>query len=117
MRVISFMVLIAAATSANAQTDLVTADCDQSSAEEKLLKASDAGIIKGVGIVNEIPSIAVTGDLWDGMTLDTRLGMIETLECFVAGPGNILKSVQVMSPGGKVFAVFDGVSRKLDVKR
>mgnify|MGYP005867499343 CR=1 FL=1 len=117
MKIISFIVLLTAAPAAHGQGNVTNTQCDQKAAEAKLLEASDAGIIKGVGMVSDIPSIAVAGADWDVMSLDVRLGMIETVECFIAGPGNILRSVQVMSPGGKIFATFDGVTREIDVRR
>lgn len=117
MKLLAIAAVLMAATAAHAQEEFTTADCDQDAAEQKLMTASEAGAIQGVGMVNEIPSIAVDGAVWDHMDLDTRLGMIETFECFMAGPRNVLKEVQIVSPGGKVFAVFDGVSREIDVKR
>ncbi|WP_341204809.1 hypothetical protein [uncultured Sulfitobacter sp.] len=89
--------------------------CDISVAEGKLQKAEAAGIISGVGFFNDKPTIAVERQTWDAIRLDARLGMIETLECAIAGPGNILAEVQIIDLGGLVLATFDGVDRQLQV--
>lgn len=89
--------------------------CDISVAEGKLQEAEAAGVISGIGFFNDKPTIAVDRQTWDVLPLDTRLGMIETFECAIVGPGKILAEVQIIGPGGLVLATFDGVKRKLDV--
>jgi len=55
--------------------------------------------------------------IWDLTGLTTRLGLIETLECAVAGPGNFLAKVRTMEPTGKRMAQFDWIKRNPDVTR
>ena len=89
--------------------------CETAAAEEKLIQASEAEVILSVGVFNNIPTIAVEPEVWALLDVNTRLGMIETFECVMAGPGNILAKVQVISGTGKVMATYDGIQRELAV--
>lgn len=96
-------------------TTAAAAECVKEDAESKLTTAMDAGIITGVGMVNDLPTVAVDAETWRLMELNTRMGMVETLECFIAGPGNIVTTIQATAPTGKVLATFSGIERHLDV--
>jgi|GEM_PF-1774641 len=92
-------------------------DCNPAEAEIKFSIASDAGVILSAGSFNGIPTITVDPPTWDLMNVDERLGMIETIECAIAGPGNILAELQIIEPSGKPMAIFDGITRNLEVTR
>lgn len=91
-------------------------DCDQDAATSKWESAEEQGIILGAGMVNDIPSFAVDESVWSQADLNTRTGMASTFDCLVAGPDNILAEAQVLNKGGKVLAVWDGVSQELEIK-
>jgi hypothetical protein len=111
---INLIALTAAATIFAATTSNAD-ECIVEDAEARLNEASEAGIVQGVGFVNDLPTIAVDPETWAMMPIDARVGMIETVECAAAGPGKILAKVQIIAPTGKVLANFDGMSRHLEV--
>ena len=41
--------------------------CDQADAEDKIAQAESAGIMLGVGMLNNIPTLDVDPSTWDGM--------------------------------------------------
>lgn len=91
-------------------------DCNPAEAEAVLDHALEAGVVKNFSMHNGLPTVAAAHDVWAAMDLETRLGIIHTFECAVAGSGNILAEIQVIAETGKVLASFDGISRKLEVK-
>jgi hypothetical protein len=42
--------------------------------------------------------------------------MAETFQCLIAGPGNVLRTANVINRGGRVLAVWDGATRQLEIK-
>lgn len=91
--------------------------CDQRDANEKWRKAETAGIILGMGMMNDIPTISIDESAWDGASLNTRTGLITTFECLVAGPGKALRSIQVVNRGGRLLATYDGIRKSIDVRQ
>ena len=87
--------------------------CDPAEAEGILEHAQASGIVAGMSMLNGIPSISVEGEVWAAIDLETRLSIISTFECAVAGRGNILAEVQVIAETGKILASFDGLTRQL----
>ncbi|SDJ88715.1 hypothetical protein [Billgrantia gudaonensis] len=90
--------------------------CDPSAAEERWGKAEEEGIVLGAGMVNDLPSFAVDEAVWDQLDLNTRTAMAETFECVIAGPESILAKAQVLTNGGEVLAIWDGIDQELDIK-
>lgn len=108
--------LILAAVGIAISTSALARDCDQDTASDKWEQAEEKKIVLGAGMVNDVPSFAVDETIWGQVDLSTRRGMVTTFECMVAGPDNILAKANVINKGGKVLAVWDGVSRKLEIK-
>ncbi|WP_392336566.1 hypothetical protein [Loktanella salsilacus] len=100
-----------------AATSTHAAECNVEIAEAKIDAAVNAEVITDLAMLNGIPTVAVDPSTWDQMIFSTRLGLVETIECAVAGPGSILARIQIIEPGGKVMANFDGLTRELDVVR
>ena len=100
-----------------AATSIHAAECDVEIAESKINDAVSAEVITDLAMLNGIPTVAVDPITWDQMMFSTRLGLVETIECAVAGSGSILARIQIIEPGGKVMANFDGLTRELDVVR
>lgn len=90
--------------------------CDQEEAEQKWLEGEEAGITLGVGTVQGAPSFAVDVPTWSQLDYNIRVNMMKTFECVVAGPGNILGKAQVITPGGKILAVWDGIDQELEIR-
>ncbi|MCE8002549.1 MULTISPECIES: hypothetical protein [Billgrantia] len=90
--------------------------CDQDDALTKWEQAEEHEIILGAGNINGTMSFAVDEGVWDQLDFGTRLGMVETFQCLVAGPGNVLRTANVINRGGRVLAVWDGISKQLDIK-
>ena len=72
-------------------------------------------LVLEVSFFNKIPTIHVESDVWAEFNIQTRMGMIETVECAVAGPGNILARIQIVADTGCIIADFDGITGKLEV--
>lgn len=89
--------------------------CDPERAEAALEHAMSSGIVDALSMYNGIPTVAVDAGVWAAIDLETRLGIIGTFECAVAGSGNILAEVQVIDSQGKPLASFDGVNRRLEL--
>lgn len=105
-----------AAVSIMVLTSSAAMACDPEDAEERWLTGEEAGITLGVGTVQDAPSFAVDTAVWDQTDYNTRIGMMETFECLIAGPGNVLRKAHVITPGGKILAVWDGVSQDLEIR-
>lgn len=90
--------------------------CDPVDAEERWLAGEEAGLTLGVGTVQDAPSFAVDTSVWNQADYNTRLGMVKTFECLIAGPDSVLGKAHVITPGGKILAVWDGVSQDLEIR-
>lgn len=90
--------------------------CDREQALEQWDQAEQQGIILGAGEVNGVMSFAVDPGVWANVDLNVRQGMLNTFECIIAGPGHVLAKANVLTPGGRVLASWDGVKRELDIK-
>lgn len=90
-------------------------DCNQSDAEARWKAGENAGIIAGFAMLDHIPTVAVDPATWDLMDLQTRLGLVDTLECLLAGPGKVLRVVHIIEPTGKMMAKYNGIGKKFDV--
>lgn len=83
------LVLICGASSAMAQS---RQDC-----EDRWLEAEAAGITRGHAIVGGVPTVVVDARTWASIPYDTKLGMVETFNCAVAGPGRMLIRIDFVS--------------------
>lgn len=90
--------------------------CDPAEAEKKWLEGEEAGITLGFGTVQDAPSFAVHLPTWQQLDYSTRVGLVETFECAIAGPDGVLRKAHVITQGGKILAVWDGVSRELEIR-
>lgn len=90
--------------------------CDPAEAEKSLQRAEEAGITLGFATVQDAPSFAVHLPTWQQLDYDTRVGMMETFECAIAGSDGVLRKAHVITPGGEILAVWDGVSQELDIR-
>jgi len=105
-----------AATAAGMLISTAAMACDPAEAERKWLEAEEAGITLGVGTIQDAPSFAVDVATWGQLDYNTRVGMMQTFECAVAGPDSRLRKAHVVTPGGKILAVWDGVSQELEIR-
>lgn len=91
-------------------------ECDQQQADQNIQAGFEAGVIVDAGSMNGMPSISVDAAVWRNADYSTRLGIVKTFECAVAGPDSILAKIQVTNRGGKILAMWDGIERKLDIR-
>lgn len=108
--------ITASAFVAALSTSAAALACDPESAEQKWKEGEEAGITLGFGTVQDAPSFAVHLPTWNQMDYNTRVGMMETFECAIAGPDSVLGKAHVITQGGKILAVWDGVSRNLEIR-
>lgn len=59
--------------------------------------AEKAEIIYGSGMVSGMPTVMVDETVYRQIDFATKLGMMETLNCIVAGPGEVLARAQFVS--------------------
>jgi hypothetical protein len=90
--------------------------CDQDEALAKWEQGEEHGFILGVGEVGGAMAFAVDEAVWAGIDYDIRHNMAKTFECLVVGPGMVLGKAHVVNRGGRILAVWDGVSQQLDIK-
>ena len=94
----------------------LAAECDMDEALAKIQKSEANQITYGIGMINDIPSIAVDEQVWANAPYNTRLGLAKTFECAVVGKGSVLSEAQIVNRGGEVLAVWDGLHQELDFK-
>ena len=51
--------------------------------------------MRGVGVIEGAMTIVVDEGLWPRLDYTTKIGMIKTFECVIAGPGKALTAVDV----------------------
>ena len=90
--------------------------CDLQDAERKWMEAEKAGIILGTAMIQGVPSFAIDLPTWKQLGYQTRTGMVKNYQCLIAGPNNVLRKAHVITKGGKILAVWNGVSGVLDIK-
>lgn len=90
--------------------------CNVEEAEKKWVEAEKAGIILGVAMIQGVPSVAIDLPTWNQLGYQTRTGMMKNYQCLIAGPNNVLRKAHVINKGGKILAVWNGVSESLDIK-
>ena len=59
--------------------------------------AEKAEIIYGSGMVSGVPTVMVDETVYRQIDFTTKLGMMDTLNCIVAGPGKVLARAQFVS--------------------
>ena len=91
--------------------------CDQGDARARWYQAQSAGEIRGVAMVQRVPTVYVDGAVWRQIDIDARRSVALTLECIVAGPGNVLREISIRDAGGLPLARWDGIRRNLEVLR
>lgn len=94
----------------------VAPPCNQAEATASIEKAQAGGAIVGVSMYQNKPTVFMEANVWAGLDLTTRLGIVATLQCAVAGPDKVLTTIQILDQGGRVLAVWDGLRRNFDVK-
>lgn len=90
--------------------------CDPEDAKQRWLEGEEAGVTLGFGTVQDAPSFAVDVPTWNQLDYNTRVGMMQTFECAIAGADSVLRRAHVITPGGKVLAVWDGAAQELVIR-
>jgi hypothetical protein len=102
--------------SALPETATARQDCNEADARARFEMAMNGGAITAVSRFNGISTIHVSRGVWARMDFHSRLGMLGTFECVVAGRGNVLLTAQVVDEGGRVLATWDGRTRQMHVR-
>lgn len=110
--------LVAATLFLSTACSLALADtCNIEDAKARWKKMEEANIIYGGGMIKNIPTFSIDEKIWSQTSYSSRIGLVKTFSCLIAGPGKALTRARVVNRGGKTLADWDGVDQSLDVKQ
>lgn len=107
---------IIAAVTAGLLISTTALACNQQEAEDKWVQAEKGGIILGMATIQGVSSFAVDLSTWNQLDYNTRVSMMKNFECLISGPGNVLRKAHVITEGGRILAIWDGVSQELEIR-
>ncbi|MEQ5769994.1 hypothetical protein NFH98_20700 [Halomonas sp. H33-56] len=91
-------------------------DCNRDDAVDRISQLEEAGVVLGMGFIQDTASIAVDTATWENASFDVRRNLALTFECAVAGPGKALRSARIVTRGGDLLAEWDGAMKELHLQ-
>jgi hypothetical protein len=85
--------------------------CDRNGAQGQLLIAMAQGIVKGYEPGSASVVMVVRRGPWDDLSMMDQKRLVSSLDCSIAGPGQIIGGVHVRDePAGDDLATFDNIA-------
>lgn len=94
-------------------TTTANAACDPDEAAERLQLSLDGGLVQGMSMYQDTPTLHINRGDWNTYPLEVRLGLFVRLGCAIAGPDNVLRRSQIVDQGGALLATWDGIREEM----